>query len=102
MTDNGAAIIAAETCQGLEELGILHETTLAESLCRAARYVLLPHPSAPGPPPEGVEQHIIGLYSARRNAINSGCLYQDFRFAWSSWIAHASNARALVSRSISA
>jgi putative transposase len=31
MTDNGAAMIAAETTQGLEDLGILHETTLAES-----------------------------------------------------------------------
>jgi transposase InsO family protein len=31
MTDNGSAMIAAETVQGLEDLGILHETTLAES-----------------------------------------------------------------------
>ncbi len=31
MSDNGAAMIAAETVQGLEELAILHETTLAES-----------------------------------------------------------------------
>ena len=31
MTDNGAAMLAAETLQGLEDLGILHETTLAES-----------------------------------------------------------------------
>jgi len=31
MTDNGSAMIAAETLQGLEELSIVHETILAES-----------------------------------------------------------------------
>ena len=31
MTDNGAAMLAAEVVQGLEELGIVHETTLVES-----------------------------------------------------------------------
>lgn len=31
MTDNGSAMLAAEVVQGLEALGILHETTLAES-----------------------------------------------------------------------
>jgi transposase InsO family protein len=31
MSDNGAAMVAAETVKGLEELGILHQTTLAES-----------------------------------------------------------------------
>lgn len=31
MSDNGAAMIAAETVKGLEQLGILHQTTLAES-----------------------------------------------------------------------
>jgi len=31
MTDNGSAMIAAETVRGLEDLGIVHQTTLAES-----------------------------------------------------------------------
>ncbi len=31
MSDNGAAMLAAETVQGLETLGIVHHTTLAES-----------------------------------------------------------------------
>jgi len=31
MTDNGGAMLAAEVLQGLEDLGIIHETTLAES-----------------------------------------------------------------------
>jgi len=31
MTDNGGAMLAAEVQQGLEDLGIIHETTLAES-----------------------------------------------------------------------
>lgn len=31
LTDNGAAMIAAETTEGLERLGILHETTLPRS-----------------------------------------------------------------------
>ena len=31
MSDNGAAMLAAETVQGLEELAIVHHTTLAES-----------------------------------------------------------------------
>ena len=31
MTDNGGAMVAGETIQGLEDLGILHETTLVRS-----------------------------------------------------------------------
>ena len=31
MTDNGSAMIAEETCQGLERLGVLHKTTLPYS-----------------------------------------------------------------------
>ncbi len=31
MSDNGSAMIAAETRQGLEELSVIHETTLADS-----------------------------------------------------------------------
>ena len=31
MTDNGGAMLAAEVLQGLEDLGIIHETTLTES-----------------------------------------------------------------------
>jgi len=31
MTDNGGAMLAAEVQQGLEDLGVIHETTLAES-----------------------------------------------------------------------
>jgi transposase InsO family protein len=31
MTDNGAAMLAAETVQGLEDLGILHQKTLPYS-----------------------------------------------------------------------
>ena len=31
MTDNGGAMLAAEVVEGLEQLGIVHETTLAES-----------------------------------------------------------------------
>ena len=34
MTDNGSAMVAAETVQGLERLGVVHETTLPYSPCQ--------------------------------------------------------------------